>query len=114
MIRQTLTAALSRSFISENHEMTDIDEFSDLGEGIVLTTSWSEGSIVVLWDGRNHVDINIFAFEGYEKECKNFEKNIVSGMSSLKVVLRDEQPRGTGQVVSFIKDLQGNAMPHWA
>ncbi len=114
MIRQTLTTALSRSFISENHEMTDIDEFSDLGEGIVLTTSWSEGSIVVLWDGRNHVDINIFAFEGYEEECKNFEKNIVRGMSSLKVVLRDEQPRGTGQVVSFIKDLQGNAMPHWA
>ena len=88
-------------------------EFSDAGEGSSFAAIWKGGSVVVLWDGRSHVDINLFTFNHGKEFANQLLKYFQRGNPSLQVVLRDEQPRGHGRVVNFAKDLTGGD-PVWA
>jgi hypothetical protein len=83
------------------------------GDGLLLVNIWSGGSITVLWDGRAHVDVNLFTYENHANKAKAFEANF-RFESGLKTILRDEQPRGVGRVVSYLKDLEDYETPHWA
>jgi hypothetical protein len=78
---------------------------------------WSGGNILVVWDGRSHVDVNLFthqvdniAFAEYFES--HFSESHFSEQTALTRTLRDEQPRGIGRVVSFAKDI--TPLPHWA
>ena len=94
-------------------DTVDFETFDDLGEGCLLVAIHPKGSITLLWDGRTHVDINIFMYVESLDTVNNFEKKFISEVSSLKAMLRDEQPRGTGRVVNFLKDIEPRTDPHW-
>ncbi len=90
-----------------------IRDYSKLGgDGALFLAVWSGGSVVVVWDGRIHVDVNLFTYEQDKNLADNFDKNFRAG-TTLNTMLRDEQPRGSGRVISYIKDLDGSD-PVWA
>ena len=115
IVRKNLENAISKTAIpglvlSEN---TIQEYYGGIGDGCVLMATWSGGSIVVLWDGRNHIDVNFFTYEENVKQADAFEANFRTS-KYLSTMLRDEQPRGVGRVVSYFSDLKGEAEPHWA
>mmetsp|Transcript_6365 Transcript_6365/g.8375 ORF Transcript_6365/g.8375 Transcript_6365/m.8375 type:complete len:298 (+) Transcript_6365:1-894(+) len=106
--------SLSVSSLDLIDEEIQIQEYDDLGDGCVLMATWSEGSVFVLWDGRGHVDINLFAYEGIdEEESKSFNLRFQSD-TSLRVVLYDEHPRGFGRVVNYKHEFDPDVEPHWS
>ena len=115
IVRKNLENAISKTAIpglvlSEN---TIQEYYGGIGDGCVLMATWSGGSIVVLWDGRKHIDVNFFTYEENVKQADAFEANFRTS-KYLSTMLRDEQPRGVGRVVSYFSDLKGEAEPHWA
>ena len=67
--------------------------------------SWYLGNIVLLWDGRMHIDMNIFEdLEFVDTILKAFKKGLRK--TKLRLVLRDEQPCGVGKMVVQKRDLE--------
>ena len=114
IVRKNLEIAISKTGIPEL-ELSDeiIKVYTGIGDGCVLTTTWSGGSVVVLWDGRTHIDLNLFTYEQNTKLANAFESNFRSS-KKLVTMLRDEQPRGIGRVLSYFSDLEEGLEPHWA
>ena len=79
-------------------------EFSDVGDGAVHILAGEAGSVVGVWDGRNHIDINLFSYEELKGGPEDFIDAIVSFMGTAVPALRDDQPRGVGRVVNFPDD----------
>jgi len=78
----------------------------DVGDGAVIVAVGSVGSIIISWDGRDHVDINYFMFEESSEKKSKFINSFLMYAKIFQVSLRDDQPRGTGHVVNFIDDIQ--------
>lgn len=95
-------------------KVDDVKEFSDLGAGSLLIGTWSKGSLAVLWDGRKHVDINLFTYVEDVKIGDQVQDKFLQVFRGFQTVLRDEQPRGMGKIVAYQRDLEGNEEPHWA
>lgn len=91
-----------------------VKNFTDVGEGCLLVALWEGGSLAILWDGRSHVDVNLFTYVEDIKIGDGFVKNFLRAIPSFTTMLRDEQPRGTGRNVAYQRDLKGNTVPHWA
>merc|ERR1719343_310328 len=64
------------------------------------------GSVVLVWDGHEHISINFFTVEESigtpEKLIDTFLKH---SMHKMKVGLRDDQPRGINHVINFPSDI---------
>lgn len=109
-LRDSLREAISAS---RYPGIDDIRAFATSGDGCLLVAVWSAGSVIVVWDGRGHVDLNLFTYEENNQYANELDEGFRSG-TSLETRLRDEQPRGIGRVVSYFGDLEGNDVPHWA
>jgi hypothetical protein len=115
-----LRDALSSAFTTNIEDMYNFDvefkEFADFGEGYLFvstsTPEVSQVNIVVLWDGRDTVNVNIFSMEqltgGLDEIEAHFEIN------GIKTILRDEFPRGVGGVVSYKLDVSNDPELLWA
>jgi len=112
IIKRALKTAISQ--LSDIKDLTDVEEHIGIGDGCLLLTCWSEGSLAVLWNGRGHVDLNIFGFNAHYDKLMSFEKVFITELKTLETVLRDVQPRGIGKVVSYAKDIQGGVEAHWS
>jgi spermidine synthase/S-adenosylmethionine/arginine decarboxylase-like enzyme len=108
----TRTMAAMDSFDSVN--VADIQEFVELGDGSLHVAMWSEGIAMLLWDGKTHVDLNLFTYVESAKLANTFSDLLVQQIPYLQVVLRDEQPRGFGRVVNFRGEIREGVHPHWA
>jgi hypothetical protein len=96
-----LLDALRRSFGKSGLSQTEF--FSDLGDGALLVTVKVDGHVIVLWDGGTRVDLNILSYDEEEKHA-DFARYFMAMMGDMQVMLVDEQPRGSGGVVSFLSD----------
>lgn len=92
---------------AEVHEIT-------IGDGSINALLWNGGNAIVLWDGRNHVDINIFTQGDGTDVADQFSTVFTEAIPRLATRLRDDQPRGFGRVVNFLKDVDPSVTPHWA
>jgi len=115
-VRNAVEQALSAIYAFDG--LANLEEFSDLGDGCLLIALWSGGGVVVIWDGRKHIDINLRSFKGNKKyfDKKNFnkfEKKFIEQLSSMKTILRDEQPRGYGRVINFPQDIKNKPDLLW-
>jgi len=100
--------------MSELEEKIKTKFFTDSieGDGCLILLSWSEGWMVLLWDGREHVDLNIHLFH----EDWSFIEDLMEELEAvweLELMLLDVQPRGIGRVVNFAGEMKVNA-PAWA
>jgi hypothetical protein len=68
--------------------------------GGIVTMSYPQGNVVLVWDGKEHVDINLFSYNQNKELPDQFIHSFCS-LVGLEVKLRDDQPRGVGRVVSF-------------
>lgn len=89
------------------------EKATDIGDGGLIVYSSSVGNVILVWDGRSHVDISFFTFEEgrSEKAGGDVPEKFINGLLKhskhiLRVNLRDDQPRGTGRVINFPSDLE--------
>ena len=112
--RNLSKTAIERSFATTianfdfgKYYKDDIRKFDEVGDGLVLMVSWRFGNIVLLWDGRMHIDINVFTFfEDFEfvnTIQEAFQEDFAE--ADLVLNLRDEQPRGVGKMVLYKRDI---------
>eukprot|EP00522_Entomoneis_paludosa_P009895 CAMPEP_0172455196 /NCGR_PEP_ID=MMETSP1065-20121228/11940_1 /TAXON_ID=265537 /ORGANISM="Amphiprora paludosa, Strain CCMP125" /LENGTH=1595 /DNA_ID=CAMNT_0013207655 /DNA_START=24 /DNA_END=4811 /DNA_ORIENTATION=+ len=106
-IEELLSAALKKLSID-----TVAEEFADHGDGSLFIASWSEGNVVVLWDGKDNVGLNLFTYEERVVFANNFSAAFTQ-TGLLESALRDEMPRGHGRVVNLRKDLEPRRDPHF-
>lgn len=111
--------AISYALITTDFEgsaKADVKLFEGLGDGSLFTAYFSGGSAVVLWDGRAHIDINLFTFAEDSNAANLLVRNFREKLPYLKTMLRDEQPRGYGRVVNYARDMNAfsGRTPHWA
>jgi spermidine synthase len=98
-----LGACLCKLGFTDTKSMT----FDGVGDGGLIVSVSNEGSALLTWDGRDHVDINLFSsFRDGEEKADSFISSFVDSVEEhLVVALRDDYPRGTGRVVNFLSDL---------
>jgi hypothetical protein len=110
-VKQTLLMMQTYEVITK----FDLHEMTIIGDGCVVVSFLSQGNIIVTWDGKKHVDINIFLFfEDFDFSNvfkKQWKENVPKELTELIV---DEQPRGYGRVVNFMEDVTWRDTPHWA
>jgi len=110
-ITKTLTLADTIDCPSSKAE---IEVFSDVGDGCVVVAFWSGGKAVVVWDGRNHIDINLSILAESNEFAAKFDQHFMKQLPfKMKTVLRDIQSRGYGRVVSYLHDTNSGHHPHW-
>jgi hypothetical protein len=98
-------------------EKAVVKDVSNIGDGALVIAQWSAGNCVILWDGRTHVDLNLFTYNENPSFANRFSSTFKShfGTKGFNTALRDVQPRGYGRVVSFKSDMEDiGAHPHWA
>uniref|UniRef100_A0A7S2ETR6 PABS domain-containing protein n=1 Tax=Ditylum brightwellii TaxID=49249 RepID=A0A7S2ETR6_9STRA len=106
-----IRASLERATAGD--DSIEIREYDDLGDGCVFMATWSKGGVFVLWDGRKHVDVNLFGYDSDVSSAESFLEWFQRG-TALKTALYDEHPRGFGRVVSYQHDSDRHNDPHWA
>ncbi|KAL3913522.1 MAG: hypothetical protein SGARI_000615 [Bacillariaceae sp.] len=96
-----LTEALVKSAIVP----TTTEKYS-VGDGGVILASSKDSNIIIVWDGKEHVDVNMFTFRQSEQLIDGFKDAFLKASANTLVVgLRDDQPRGIGHVVNFMSDI---------
>jgi hypothetical protein len=79
-----------------------------IGDGVLIAQKCDIGNAILVWDGRDHVDLNLFTFHETEGDPETFVTTFMyyaSGKNTLSIGLRDDMPRGIGRVVNFKIDL---------
>mmetsp|Transcript_2520 Transcript_2520/g.4446 ORF Transcript_2520/g.4446 Transcript_2520/m.4446 type:complete len:144 (-) Transcript_2520:75-506(-) len=81
-----------------------------VSDGIVTYGVFSDGHMVAVWDGRQHIDVNIFTRNETSPHKSLFEEHFMQAIHYSKstattLTLWEEQPRGVGNVVNFQKDI---------
>jgi hypothetical protein len=106
--KEMLEGALEDVFKSANVLEFVLDSSTVVSDGYVAIAHWKSGNggnVILLWDGRFHLDLNIYTnqVEGGEVFADRIESAILEALSDFDVdrVLRDEQPRGTGRAVLY-------------
>jgi hypothetical protein len=108
-------AIIQEGLSRDSGRPTEVHNLSKkIGDGCIFTILWSEGSIIIIWDGRLHVDINLFLYEENIEKSNMIHETFLEGLPTFNTILRDEQPRGTGHVVNQEKDILTSKYPHWS
>ena len=87
--------------VSGHHHVTDI------GDGCLIAFFTDIGNAILVWDGREHIDVNFFFFKEDWGATDVFVASFIhfnSAKHVLEVGLRDDMPRGTGRVINFERD----------
>jgi hypothetical protein len=108
MIRNALDVTL------ESLEVEEVRTYEDIGEGCVMAVWWSDGSAVLVWDGRAHFDVNLFTYLENEELVDNFEDSFANAFPFDLSLSHDIQPRGVGRVVNFKGEIgEQGENPYW-
>ena len=115
MVEEVVHAAIDNA-LPEKITGTISVETMEIGRGILVLMAWSEGDVVILWDGEKKLNLNMFALDRY---ARAYAASIAESLN--KFVKRnsvDFFPRGTGRTISFPRDLSEQSAerdhPFWA
>ncbi len=95
-------------------EETETHTFDNIAEGALFISFWSSGSASILWDGRRHIDINLFTYTESVEAADEFLREFIEQIPLFSTVLRDDHPRGYGRVVNYARDIKTGGVPNWA
>ncbi|GKY97905.1 hypothetical protein MPSEU_000748500 [Mayamaea pseudoterrestris] len=114
-IRDALQFALTETNF-EGMEEAKVHHYVGPGEGSLTMAFWSGGNAVALWDGRSHIDVNLFTYTESVTVADSVQELFKKRIPFLKTALRDEQPRGYGRVVNYMRDVEEykDDVPVWA
>jgi Spermine/spermidine synthase domain len=95
-----------KAALGENDVRISLLRKFKIGNGGVVLASAVDGNFLIVWDGKEHVDVNIFTFRQSPELADSFKEAFIAASGKqLNVGLRDDQPRGTGRVVNFLSDI---------
>ena len=119
MILDAVTRAVSDAslpLIVYGEDTSLMVKYNDAGDGCVVVFMWDDGSVVALWNGRDHVDVNVFVYgmENIDDLLSMFESSFLESLPGMQLILRDDHPRGVGRVISYREDIEDGLDPHWA
>ncbi|CAJ1930997.1 unnamed protein product [Cylindrotheca closterium] len=89
-----------------------VEAYENIGDGAVHIAIWDSAMVLVIWDGRVQVDVNMFCADLTVTAA--MQADLEKALPDLEIKLRDFHPRGYGQVVNFSEDLVDMEEPHWA
>jgi len=102
--------ALKLIVVDESKGFSPIESFP-IGAGVVMTTFWNEGHVILKWDGIKRVDANFFTYKE-DKDIRLVFQDAFCGQIDFMVgVARDEHPRGYGGIVNFGSEIKNP--PNW-
>lgn len=101
-----LESTLEKIQVTSAASIPRFETYTGVGDGGLCVFAFREGNVVLVWDGRHHVDINVF----FRDELKELADSLISTFVTksndrLQVTLRDDYPRGTGRVINFQSDI---------
>jgi spermidine synthase len=97
-----LNGFLGKSLDHVRFKITSHHLVTDVGDGALMVYTGTKGSVILTWDGRKHIDINVYLKDPVSGETETFMGVFLHFTGQiLKVALRDDMPRGTGRVVTF-------------
>ena len=81
-------------------------EYNDVGDGCVSIFACKQGNVVGVWDGRNHIDVNLFTYKELDGKPEEFIAALIDLTADAIIApLRDDQPRGIGRVINLPSDM---------
>ncbi|VEU34716.1 unnamed protein product [Pseudo-nitzschia multistriata] len=89
---------------NDDEDQIVVDSY-DVGEGAIVLATWSEGTILCVWDGDSRLDINIFSLEESAPEIFRSVRN--NFRMYLQPIEKDQFPRGTGRVINERRTIYG-------
>jgi hypothetical protein len=101
---QRLDDALVQALAKINCKVSGRHHVSGIGDGVLIAQTCDIGNAILVWDGREQVDLNLFTFQETEGDPEKFVTTFMSnasGGNTLDIGLRDDMPRGIGRVVNF-------------
>ena len=110
-IEQFMDQVLESTKHNDTKETTT--DTAEIGNGCLVTADFAGGHVIVTWDGRSHMDINLHAHLEHVQQESSSSSSSSTALSSSKVVeqlvaqffphfamiQKDEQPRGFGRIV---------------
>jgi hypothetical protein len=106
-IPEMLVMALEKTLEAMEYDRPtkpEIQTWLGVGDGAVVTSIFAKGSVVLVWDGAEHVDMNLFCFDQSRDLADKF-LDLFLLETEWELMLRDDQPRGYGRVVNFQSDI---------
>jgi spermidine synthase/S-adenosylmethionine/arginine decarboxylase-like enzyme len=102
-IKRLLELTLS----SLKYDVTRSESYTGLGDGALMVSEFQQGNVVLVWDGRDHIDLNLFLLDDRKELADAIaSKFVYLTEENVQVGLRDDFPRGLGRVVNFKEDLE--------
>lgn len=107
---QKLLHTLESTLERQGYKADRFDIFKNVGDGGVAITAFKEGNAILVWDGRATVTVNLFLYKEEKRWADLFLETLerLSG-HTLKLTLRDDQPRGTGRVMNFANEMDNKS-----
>ncbi|CAJ1952697.1 unnamed protein product [Cylindrotheca closterium] len=83
--------------------------FKDVGDGGGAFSTFTEGSAVLVYDGKEGLVLNLFLFDDAKAVADKFIDTFkAKSNGTLEGWLRDDQPRGVGRVVNFSDEIKAS------
>lgn len=102
--RTDIESALLSTFSKMHISISELKTVTEVGDGFATVILSFKTTAVVLWDGNSSIHINLFSNNDSAELSNTFIKELM-GKIPVKMIQRDEQPRGTGRVVNFGSDV---------
>ena len=99
VLRMAVESALTSSSLLGIKDMTS----TNIGKGCVVLAAWSNGNVIVSYDGRSHIDMNVFT-TSMSDPASRLDKELLKKIQGVERVGHDSYPRGVGRVVNCRKD----------
>jgi spermidine synthase/S-adenosylmethionine/arginine decarboxylase-like enzyme len=93
-----------KAFYTQRGERFDVRiKKETVGRGLVYAVAAPQGTALVVWDGDNRIDVNVFAYgrEFLDSAIIPFAKH-----PHLETESFDEFPRGIGKVINLLRDIK--------
>lgn len=95
----TVKAAVEKAVKKYVGNDLDTSSFHEIGDGALYVALIEKGQVIVTWDGATHMNVNIFTYNEKTNHGSSIAQPIMDSLK-MNLMLRDEQPRGYGQVIN--------------
>ncbi|KAL9185629.1 hypothetical protein ACHAXT_003406 [Thalassiosira profunda] len=103
---EELLALRTTDFLQSINVTDPTQKLQSVGDGVVIYSLFSGGHVIVVWDGRHSLDLNVYLRDEATSYKTLFREHFMKRINlTATLTLWEEQPRGVGRVVNVAKDI---------